>query len=403
MNILIINQYAGSKKHGMVYRPYYLAREWTKLGHQVTIVGGSFSHVRSVQPDKGYEEIDGIKYFWLKNPTYNGNNLKRFKNILAFLLQLKTKLPSICGNFKPDVIISSSTHNLDIYAAKNCAKRFGAKLIYEVRDLWPLSAIQVGGMSESNPFIKLVQKAENFAYRKADMVVSLVPKAFSYMQKHGLVQGRFTYIPNGINTDEWENAKPLSKSSEEKILSYKNQSKIIVGYAGAHGKANDLETLIKAVIHFKTEEISLVLVGSGLEKDKLAKKYEEHPNVHFLDPICKEQIPFLIELFDICYIGLIDQPLFKYGISPNKVLDYMMAEKPVIYAINSGNDIVAESNAGFSVKAEDINDLVKTLDIILKTPKSDFVRMGKNGKRYVLRHHTYKKLAKKYIDIMDAL
>ena len=398
MNILIINQYAGSKKHGMVYRPYYLAHEWMKLGHNVGIVAGSFSHARNIQPDKPTEMIDGIKYFWLKNSKYDKNNIYRFRNILAFINQLKHKLDKICQGFKPDIIISSSTHNLDIYTANKCAKKYNSKLVYEVRNLWPLSPIQVGGMSKNNVFIRLVQKAEDFAYRNADTVVSLIPKAFDYMHKHGLDKKRFNYIPSGIDIADWDNTQPLAKVVKNTILSYKSKSKIIIGYTGAHGKANALSSLIEAAIEFNIHDISLVLVGDGLEKDKLVNRYAKYENIHFIDSVPKEQIPSLIELFDICYIGLINQPLFKYGISPNKVLDYMMAGKPVIHAINSSNDIVAESHSGFSVKAENVDDLIKTFAIILKTPKYTLNKMGQNGKKYVLKHHNYKVLAKKYLD-----
>ena len=88
MNILLINHYAGSPQYGMEYRPYYLAREWVKLGHNITIVGADFSHLRIKQPTAGEEYIDGIRYVWLSTPVYQGNGLGRIKNMLSFLWKL---------------------------------------------------------------------------------------------------------------------------------------------------------------------------------------------------------------------------------------------------------------------------------------------------------------------------
>jgi glycosyltransferase involved in cell wall biosynthesis len=203
MNILLINHYAGSLQHGMEYRPFYLAREWNRLGHQVTIVSASFSHVRIVSPKISAaltrEIVDGVTYYWVKTPSYNQNGFRRGLNILTFVAQLFRFVDFWVNEIKPELVITSSTHPLDNLPGKWIAQRAGAKLIYEVHDLWPLSLIELGRMSSYHPFIKLLQWSEDYAYRNADRVVSLLPKALPHMQAHGLSPKKFVHIPNGID------------------------------------------------------------------------------------------------------------------------------------------------------------------------------------------------------------
>ncbi len=210
MNILLINHYAGSPEHGMEYRPYYLAREWVRLGHEVTIVAATFSHLRTRGPQVNgkvtTEEIDGIRYIWLKTPPYRENGPKRALNIFSFAHQLCHPTRWLPRDWRPDAVIASSTYPLDNIPAHRIARRSGAKLIYEVHDLWPLSPIELGGMSPKHPFILLMQWAENYAYRHADTVVSVLPHAESHMRAHGLAAGRFIHIPNGIDVTEWQGA-----------------------------------------------------------------------------------------------------------------------------------------------------------------------------------------------------
>ena len=242
MNILLINHYAGSAYLGMEYRPYYLAREWVRAGHSVQILAASHSHVRTKQPDSNEaivdQSIDGIQYRWYRTPTYAGNGLARVKNMLAFLWAIWCDKQRIVDKFKPNIVIASSTYPMDIWPAHRIAKLAKAKLIFEVHDLWPLSPMELGNISKWHPFILWVQLAENFAYRHADVVVSMLPKAQEHMVAHGMESSKFHYIPNGIDTEEWENIARLPSELSETLTKLKLHGRPIVGYAGTHGLAN---------------------------------------------------------------------------------------------------------------------------------------------------------------------
>ena len=139
-NILYINHYAGSPKHGMEYRPYYLCKHWIKLGHDVTIIAASYSHLRRKNVNtnglnKIIELIDGIKYIFINTNKYSKNNILRLFNIFIFVFRVFSINNFIHKYLKPDIVISSCTYPLDIFVAYNIAKKSSAKLVFEIHDL----------------------------------------------------------------------------------------------------------------------------------------------------------------------------------------------------------------------------------------------------------------------------
>lgn len=400
MNILLINHYAGLPQYGMEYRPYYMAREWVKMGHLVTIVGANYSHLRSTQPSCNEEAIEGIRYVWLNTPAYKGNGLSRVLNMLAFVKGLYCQWHKLIRGNNPDLVIASSTYPLDIYPARHIARKCGAKLVYEVHDLWPLSPRELGGMSKYHPFILIMQKAENDAYKSVDRVVSMLPNAKEHMLKHGLREDKFSYVPNGISADEWRIEDADGKEHGKVLNELKAQGEFLVLYAGAHGVANALPALVEAGCLVQEEKITIVLVGNGPEKEALEKKVSDDKisNVLFLPAVNKKEIPYVLSLADVLYIGLQKQPLFRFGISPNKMMDYMMASKPIISSIEAGNDLVSDAECGISVPAENPKEIAKALMQMKELSEVERVKLGGNGKVYVKKYHEYKVLAANFLE-----
>lgn len=412
MKILYINHYAGSLKHGMEFRPFYMAREWVKNGNYVTILAASHSHVRAKAPnlsDKTFteEKIEGVNYIWAKTIPYETNGLKRFCNMLSFVARVFQYAFSLEKADAPKAVIASSTYPLDIFPALFIAKKFKAKLVYEVHDLWPLSPIELGGMSRKHPFIMLIQFAENFAYKHSDSVVSMLPKTMPYMVEHGMKEKKFCYIPNGIELGEWENPVKLDELPEVKklsevIIADQQQGHFTVAYLGTHGLANALDNFINAAELIQNEKVMFYLVGSGPDKkslNELAQK-KSLKNVKFINPIPKQTIPVITRLFDANYIGLQKQSLFRFGISPNKLMDYMAAEKPIINAVEAGNDPVKEANCGISIPAENPQALAEAILKLKNLPKEELKQLGKNGYEFMRKEHDYKILAEKFLMAM---
>jgi glycosyltransferase involved in cell wall biosynthesis len=391
----------------MEFRPYYFAREWSRAGHRVTIAAASWTHLRRVNPTVGAspckETIDGIHYIWFWTPRYSGNGIGRTLNIAVFLLQLILHFRLLTKSAHDGAVIASSTYPFDVVIAKWIAGAAIARLVYEVHDLWPLSPIELGGMSPQHPFIQAVQWAEDFAYKEVDDVVSMLPMAEPYMRTHGLAAGKFHYVPNGINLADWNESSILADKHRMAIAALKSANKFIIGYAGSHGIANSLDTILLAAKKLRDHPIVFVLVGQGPEKAALENLSANLAldNVVFLPPVRKAEVPALLAQMDCLLITLKRAWIFRLGISPNKLMDYMMAGRPIIQAIDAGNDIVAESRCGISVPAEDPDALAEAALRMAATSQEQCDEMGSRGKRYVEANHEYRQLAPLFLRILS--
>jgi glycosyltransferase involved in cell wall biosynthesis len=417
MNILYLNHYAGSPALGMEYRPYYLAREWVRCGHQVHMVAASFSHVRARQPECDgqplsaplQQDIDAIRYHWFPAPPYQGNGLGRIKNIWAFLRQVWSSTDALIEQIRPDVVIASSTYPMDIWVARRIARRAGARLVFEVHDLWPLSPIELSGMSRRHPFIMLVQKAEDDAYRDADVVISMLPKVHDYMASRGLDLRKLHIVPNGITLDEWSgSAPPLREDVAAAIARARASGAAVVGYAGSMGLPNALDTLLDAAAQLQREPagsppLQIVMVGSGHERDRLFRRLQAEglTNVQLLAPIPKAQIPSFLAQIDIAYIGWQRVPIYRFGIAPNKLMDYMMAGCAVLHSVEAGNDPVAEARCGLTVPPESAEAVAAGLRQLAALPAPERQAMGVRGRAFVEAQHTYPVLARRFIDAVS--
>ncbi|OYT89668.1 MAG: glycosyltransferase WbuB [Burkholderiales bacterium PBB6] len=400
MNILYLNHYAGSPALGMEYRPYYLAREWVRAGHQVTMVGADFSHVRSRQPAASSEVVDGIDYRWFKTPAYQGNGLGRVKNIAAFLRQVWQQAPALVAAHKPDVVIASSTYPMDIWVARRLARLAGATLVFEVHDLWPLSPIELSGMSPWHPFALLCGWAEKTAYRCADVVISMLPKVHAHMASRGLDLRKLTIVPNGISPDDWQQQpEPLKPEVAQAIAQARKAGHTVLGYAGSMGLPNALDMLLDAAASMRSAPVSVVMVGDGHERARLVQRIadEKLANVHWLGPIPKAQIPSFLAAIDLAYIGWQRVPIYRFGIAPNKLMDYLMAGCPVLHAVEAGNDPVAEAGCGVTVPPESAEAVVSGLNTLLQATPDERRAMGERGRAFVLAEHTYPVLAERFL------
>jgi glycosyltransferase involved in cell wall biosynthesis len=412
MNIVYLNHYAGSPAYGMEYRPYYLAREWVRLGHRVHMLGADFSHVRARQPQRPAdaptrwsERIDGIDYQWYATPPYSGNGVPRVRNIASFLARVALDTRRLVRECRPDVVIASSTYPMDIWVARRLARAAGAKLVFEVHDLWPLSPIEIGGMSPSHPFIRVCQAAENAAYRDADLVVSMLPNVAAHAAAKGLPAERLAIVPNGISLDEWRDGDvaPLRADVQAAIDAAHAAGEQVVAYTGSHGLPNALDTLLDAAKALQDQPLRFILVGDGHERERLLARVrdEELARVQMFAPVPKAQMIALLFGADMAYLGAPRHPIYRFGVSPNKMIDYMMARVPILYAIEAGNNPIAEAHCGVSLPAENPVALVEGIRTLAALSAAERQTMGENGRRYALSHLTYDVLARSFLDSIN--
>lgn len=404
MNILYINNFAGSKNLGMELRPYYLGKNWVKFGHRVSIIASSFVHVRAKQPEVTLnfqkEVIDGMDYYWIKCPKYSGIGFVRLISFSIFILRLIFESRFVARKLKPDYVIASSTYLWDVYPAKMIAKHSGAKLVYEFPDIQPLTIMEVFNYSKYHPVIFFMSLTEKYIYRNSDKIVCVLPNGYEHMKQFGLPPERYSLVPNGIDVQTWiESILAIPFSLKTLILSYKENGYFIVGYAGHMSRQNSLETLIATAELLKEEKIVFILIGDGPNKEVLLKLKEEKRtnNVVFYERIAKESVPSFLSQMDSVFIAFRKLHLYEYGVNTNKLYEYMIQAKPVIQSQNAGNDLVAEANCGISCPAEDPVACAEAIKKLRDMPIEERKRLGQNGYEHVIENYDYKILAAKYL------
>ena len=274
------------------------------------------------------------------------------------------------------------------------------KLIFEVRDIWPLTLTSLGGYSKYHPFIIFSRALEKIAYKLSDNVVSNLPFAYRHMVRSGMKRKKFHWIPNGFDFDSVREKNVLPNS----ILELIDTSCFSVVYTGSVGIANHLDVLIKAADILKDDKsIKIYIVGDGQVKNTLKKQCESLnlSNVIFIDPLPKPLINSLLNYFDVCYLGWGKHSLYEFGIAPNKLPEYMYASKPVIHSFSGKGDIVRDFCAGLSVPAEAPTEIANAIKQLKTMPESERLKLGSNGKNGIVKHFSYQHLAEKYLKIMQ--
>ena len=399
--VWFVNQYAGSPRHGMEFRHYELGRALAAQGHAVVIIAGSYSHLHARRPTmRGtytLEDIDGLTYCWVAVPSYGrAISLGRVLNMIAFMLRL-LRLP--LGRLPvPDAIVVSSPSLFPIVPAERWARRLKARLVFEVRDIWPLTLQELGGLSPRQPLVAVMRWFERRAYHVSDAVVSALPAARSHLEASGMSPGKLTVVPNGVSAEALHRGggrvPPVIRSAVQ-------QHAFNVGFVGTLGTANALDALVEAARALDGEDIGFVVVGQGPERERLQRLANGLDNVVFAGPVPKADVPAALACFDACYVGYHRSPLYRFGISPNKVFDYMAAGRPIILAAEAANDPVREGDCGLTVAPDDAAAIAQAvLNLRAMSPEAR-AALGANGRSYVEREHGYAMLAARYLPVLE--
>ena len=390
MRIWIINHYASPAPRAAGARHAMLSRHLHAQGHDVTVLASSGSHTGGrllERPDASAfsdENVGGVHWRFVRTTGYR-NAAERFFNMRSFrrnVCRLVDDLPS------PDVIIGSCVHPYAVDAAIRLSHRFGVPFVYEIRDIWPESLVDVGALTKWHPIYWEFRRLELRAFRHAAGVIVLFPGMGKYLRQHGIAEERSCYIPNGIDG----NFAP--------ILPLVDNGKFRLSYFGAHGPVNGLMTMVEAAAHLAHSPsgtgIRLRFVGDGTEKPVLQRRVQELglTNVEFFEPVPKCELPrFVADTAAFVYCQRRMPVIEKYGFSPNKLSEYMSFHRPIVLSCRSYNNPVEEAQAGFSVEPEDPRALAEAMLRLRDLSPAKRWTMGANARRYALEHHDLGKLS----------
>jgi glycosyltransferase involved in cell wall biosynthesis len=393
--VWILNHYAQEPGGAGGTRHYSLAKHLLAHGWKASVLAAS------VELNSGYQRLankekqrktdfDGVTFLWVRTPQYEGNGGGRMKNMLVYAFRVL--IPSITQNLdRPDVIVGSSVHPFAAWSGAILAHRFKVPFVFEVRDLWPQTLVDMGRLRADGLVTKLFRMLEKWLYQRADHIVVLLPKAAVYIVPLGVSPDKITWIPNGVELAGYsEPPQPLVRGDAFTLM-----------YFGAHGQANGLDCVLKAMAALKKmpdmAHVRLRMIGDGPLKPYLLDLARELglDNVEFGAPVPKQEIPALAIEADGFVFNLIDAPVFKFGISSNKLFDFLAAARPIVFCCDSSNNPVEEAGAGITVHPGDHVALAKAIAVLVALPADQRAEMGRAGRMYVEKNHDFRVLAKK--------
>jgi len=397
VRIWILNHYAVPLDGSGGTRHATLAKYLNEMGHEVTVFASAtpHGHLRSIElrPGQLYaDRIDeGVRFRFVHTIPY-GNPIQRFFNMLSFRSNV---CRAAVGLARPDVVIGSCVHLHAADAGLRLARRYGASFIFEVRDIWPESLVDVGALSHHHPIYWYLRRIEINLYRHADRVITLLPGMGTYLEAHGVPADRIWHLPNGIDPSLYPEMLPPPPPPP-----------FVVSFFGAHGPANALDTLVDAAALLQSdprgEGILFRLIGDGSSKPSLMQKADMLTlrNIEFIPPVSKRDLVPLAQASHAFIFHLHDMPVLeRYGVSSNKLFDYLAAARPIIFACKSFNDPVEEAQAGLSIPPQDPAAMVQAVLQLRDLAPERREAMGQKGRAWVLTHHDMNRIAGK-LDIL---
>lgn len=400
---------------GIHYRPYHLAQAWQQQGHSATVFLAGFHHLlenREALPPTF--EIDGASYVTIPARTYAGNGVSRILNMWDFSFRLRQVGRKYGSNApRPDAIIVSSPHPFSIFAGHALAKRYSAKLIFEIRDIWPLSLIEILGLSPLHPLVLMSARAERFALNQADLVASVLPRADHYLAERGYAGKPFLWVPNGMDSRTSESPRELGNATSqalEKLAQWREDGCTTIVHAGSLGSPNGVDLILKAFLVGTTRnelgKCRLIIVGKGEQSQTLREFVRDHSmeGVHFAGHVAKVDIPVILNSCDIAYAGVRSfDRLYRFGVSLNKFADYFSAELPILLPIAPCGDPVSESGGGIARGMENPEAIWSALHELVSISPEKRRALGAKGKAYMAREYEYGSIASRYVEAMAAI
>ncbi|QLE78519.1 glycosyltransferase family 4 protein [Francisella sp. Scap27] len=381
MNIVIIDHYATRAFVGKGGRQYYFARELAKKGHNVKVVCSNVDHhsdyivntnkniIKTLQDDNGNDWIfvNTLKY----KPV---QSKRRWLNVLDFYFKLFFRYKKIIPK-NADVIIASSGPISTLHVGLHIAKKMKIPCVCEVRDLWPLSIVEYTSLTDKNLIIKALYRLEKWCYKKSAAIVFTVEGGKQYIIDKGWSNNinleKVNYINNGVCLETFRENKEKYVFND-KDLDAPDVFKVV--YTGTISKVNKIEELVKVAEQLENKKVKIIIFGEGSEEDGL-KKYclsKSLGNIVFKGRVDKKYIPSIISKADLNIVIIDDKPnLYKYGISMNKLFEYLASARPIMLT-NPAEDynFVVEEGCGVNVYPLSTNNIIKAVKEIylLDTP-----------------------------------
>lgn len=389
MKVLIISKYATPKLYP---RHFKLGEFLINKGYDVTLVASTSNRVgkSDIPQFKGLTKTiyyNNLRVIWLKGPWISNRGLTRILSWVLFELQCLF----IFGRF--DVVYTSSLSLLSVYNGLYRKFFFGSKWIFEVRDVWPKSAVLLGGYSERNLGIRLLKFTEKVGYKYCDELIGTMPNLKERVNNELGINRYVRFLPQGVDLKVLnENVLEIDEAFKSKYLP---NDRFIVAYVGTMNANNPLDELLELIENLPKELESkywFLFLGRGEKKEHIKTLTSHHKNVVFPRPVDKSYIPSILRR---CHVGYdsISPDLATYGLSRNKWIDYLFCGLPIVCVYEGYKSILNEAECGMYIEYKNITALLRAFEYYRNLDAEKYQRVSKRATYFVQENHSYPKLA----------
>lgn len=400
--IWFLSKYVVPPSSGKVgARGFLLLREFARLGLSAVLVTSDSNHLAYPPVLNGpwlVEEVDGVEVIWLRTRKYAG--ARSIGRILSWF-DFEWRIWRMPKNDRPapDVVIVSSLSLLTIFNGLLLRRRYRCKLVFEIRDIWPLTLIEVAGVSARHPLVVFLGWIERLGYRRADLIVGTVPNLREHVAEVSQSRKPVVCVPQGIDPGLLQAPEPLD---EDYVRTSIPEGKFIVCYAGTIGAANALETLISCATEMANRpDIHFLIVGDGEFKKRFQTQVAGLGNVTIAESVSRSAVQSVLARADILYFAFHKAGRLRFGQSLNKMIDYMLSGKPIIASYTGFPSMINEADCGSFVPAEDVGALRNEIERYAVMSQDDRDAMGERGRAWVLANRGFDTLAMDYLGFLD--
>lgn len=407
MRVLLVTHYFPPEVGAPQARLSELARHWAEAGLDVTVLTGMPNHPtgRLHPPYRRAvlrrENRDGCRIIrtWLY-ATPNEGVLRKTLGHLSFMAS--SLLLGAWRTGPCDIVVVSSPTFFSIGSAWLLARIRRARLVVEVRDLWPAIFVELGVLTNHH-VIRVLERLELAAYRAADAVVVVSEGFRDDLVRRGVPAGKVTTIRNGVDLDRFGIGAATDRTATRAHLGAADGDTLVL-YLGAHGISQGLPGIAEVAGTLRTEPIHFAFVGEGADKQRLrdtVRRLGLEQQVTLLPAVSSDEVPALLAAADVCLAPLRDVPLFSTFI-PSKIFEYLAAERAVVGAVRGESARILEEAGAVVVDPGDGPALASALrELAGDSPRHR--EMGRRGRAHVARHFDRRVLAATYRQLLQSL
>lgn len=410
MHLVIINQYGLPAGAPGITRHGDLGAELVRQGHEVTVIASRFNYLTRSAGRTNVAPItihDGVRFVWVDTGSYRRNDRHRLRSMISYTLRAAWAAHRLRP--RPDVILASSPHLLVGLSGIFVAKRFRVPFLFEVRDLWPSALVDLGAVRAGSLIHRALEFVERLSYRVADRIIIVPPHADRRVREMGVDPAKCVAIPNAAALEGRTAVEPLPESLDAIFDQAAGRSLLL--YVGAQGASNGLGLVLDALDVLRAEDpatydrLAVVLIGDGGQHDELvaAAAARGHRHLAFHPPIPKAAVPAALERATLLLVSFADAAVYEYGLSPNKLFDYLAAQRPVLLASRLADTPVAEVDAGRTYDPGSARSLAEGIAALLACSAEERAAMGRRGRALVEERYTIVVTGRRLGDLLESL